>query len=135
MRIDVVNRPGKGHNGAEYIGRGGRGLAGSPLANPRRLGDPRPDGGVWRRGETISLFEQDLRRVLDETQAEASWWDGRRGGYRALSGAERRRIVEEMRRLLARARSGPLALDCFCSPLPCHGEAIQRLLEEMNARA
>lgn len=135
MRITVVNRPGKGHNGAVYIGRGGRGSAGSPLANPRRLGDPKPGGGVWERGETIALFERDLRRVLDPALPAAEWWDGRRGGYRPLNAAERQAIGDEMQRLLALARRGPLELDCFCSPLPCHGDVIRTLLEELALQA
>ena len=131
MQITVVNRPRKGSNGAVYIGRGGRGLAGSALANPRRLGDPRPGGGVWQRGETITLFEQDLRRVLDPALPTAQWWDGRRGEYRWLSAAEREGIRGEVQRLLALARGGPLELDCFCSPLACHGDVIRTLLEEL----
>lgn len=131
MQITVVNKPRKGSNGAVYIGRGGRGVAASPLANPRRLGDPKPGGGVWQRGETVTLFERDLRRVLDPAVPEAEWWDGRRGRYRRLSEPERQAIRDEMRRLLDLARHGPLELDCFCNPLACHGDVIRRLLEEM----
>jgi hypothetical protein len=75
MRITVVNKTDKGRNRAVYIGRAGRGSAGSPLANPRRLGDLKPGGGVWERGETIELYEHDLRRVLDATRPSAQWWD------------------------------------------------------------
>jgi hypothetical protein len=133
MQITVVNKPRKGSNGAVYIGRGGRGVAGSPLANPRRLGDPKPGGGVWQRGETITLFEQDLRRVLDPALSEAQWWDGRRGEYRRLSGPARQAIQREVQRLLALARGGALELDCFCSPQACHGDVIRKLLEELAA--
>jgi len=58
MHVSVVNKPNKGRNGAVW-------QPGSPLANPRRLGDPRPGGGRWERGETIALYERDLRAVLD----------------------------------------------------------------------
>lgn len=135
LRITVVNRPGKGRNGAVYIGRAGRGCAGSPLANPRRLGDARPGGGAWQRGETIALFERDLRRALDPTVPDAEWWDGRRGAYRRLSASERQAMRDEIQRLLRLARSGPLELDCFCSPLPCHGDVIRALLLESASHA
>lgn len=68
---------------------------------------------MWERGETITLFEHDLRRVLDPALATAEWWDGRRGGYRPLGVAERQAIRDEMQRLLGLARRGPLELDCF----------------------
>lgn len=71
MQIRVVNKPRTGQNGCVYIGRPGRALRGSPLANPRRLGDPRPGGGVWGRGESILLYAQDLRRALDPTERHA----------------------------------------------------------------
>lgn len=134
MEIVVVNKPRKGSNGAVYIGRGGKGSAGSPLANPRRLGDPRPGGGVWERGETISLYEQDLRRALDPAAATAQWWDGRPGRYRWLSERERQAMRNEMRRLAALARRGRFELDCFCSPLACHGDVIRKLLLEELGR-
>lgn len=133
MRITVVNKTDKERNGAVYIGRAGRGSAGSPLANPRRLGDPKPGGGVWKRGETIELFEVDLRQVLDPMQPTAQWWVGRRGCYRTLTSAERQAIRDEMTRLYALANQGPLELDCFCKPLACHGDVIRKLLEEKHA--
>lgn len=84
-------------------------------------------------GETITLFELDLRRVLDRTVAVAEWWDGGRGGYRRLSAADRSGMQNESQRLLGIALRGPLELDCFCSSLPCHGDVIRRVLEETAA--
>lgn len=130
--IVVVNKPAKGSNGAVYIGRGGRGLTGSPLANPRRLGDPKPGGGVWERGETVDLFAADLAAVLDATRPVAQWWNGRLGRYLPLSSAARAAIVQEIDRLAELARRGRLELDCFCKrpdrPVRCHGDAIRTLL-------
>jgi hypothetical protein len=130
MDVRVVNKPNKGRNGAVYIGRGGRGTAGSPLANPRRLGDQKPSGGSWERGETIALYERDLRAVLDPAVREARWWDGRRGIYRTLTRGERSEIQAEVARLRALARAGTLELDCFCSPQACHGDVIRRIVLE-----
>ena len=132
MRITVVNKPSKGSNGAVYIGRGGRGSAGSPLANPRRLGDRKLGGGVWERGETIALFERDVRRALDPASPSAQWWDGRSGCYRTMSAAERQAIRAEVQRLLQLARTAPLELDCFCSPQACHGDVIRKILLELE---
>lgn len=130
MNVTVVNKPNKGRNGAVYIGRGGRGTAGSPLANPRRLGDAKPGGGKWERGETIELFERDLRAVLDPTVRVARWWDGWKGVYRVLTAAERATILGEIARLRVLARTRPVELDCFCSPQACHGDVIRRILLE-----
>lgn len=130
MDVRVVNRHNKGRNGAVYIGRGGKGIPGSPLANPRRLGDQKPSGGRWERGETIALYERDLRAALDPAVREARWWDGRRGLYRTLTAVERAEIEAEVARLRALALRGPLELDCFCTPLACHGDVIRRIVLE-----
>jgi hypothetical protein len=128
--VKVVNKPNKGRNGAVYIGRGGRGTPGSPLANPRRLGDPKPGGGAWERTETIVLYERDIRAVLDPAVREAGWWDGRCGAYVVLAPAKRAEIQAEVARLRALARVGTLELDCFCSPQACHGDVIRRIVLE-----
>lgn len=36
----------------------------------------------------------------------------------------------EIARLRVLARGGPLELDCYCSPLPCHGDVLRAILEE-----
>jgi hypothetical protein len=38
----------------------------------------------------------------------------------------------ELKRLLAVARKGSLALVCCCKPLPCHGDVIRNCLEWLN---
>lgn len=130
VEIEVVNRPRglKGTPGAEYIARGGRGVAGSPLANPRRLRDPKPGGGVWERGETIALYERELRAALD-LEAHPTC-DGLSWGERPLTPTHRQAIRDEMNRLYRLAKRGRLALDCFCAPHACHGDVIRAILLE-----
>lgn len=130
-KITVVNiRQPRNQPGAwEYMGRGGKGAKQSPLANPRRLGDPKPGGGVWERGETIELFDYDLGRVLNPDVEVAQWWDGRQGAYRDLSAAKRLEIRMEMNRLYKLAKEGPLWLICFCAPAPCHCDRVKQRLE------
>jgi hypothetical protein len=104
---------------SEYIGRPFAGERGSPLANPRSL------RAGWNRGETIALYEPELRTALDRN-APVALWNGRR-----LSVAEREAMRREMNRLFVVLRStGQVALRCFCAPLACHGDVIARLLLE-----
>lgn len=91
--------------GTVYIGRAGKGEAGSPLANPYRV---RPHG-PYDRGEALVLYEGWLRSQLE-----------------ARSPA----VAGEMNRLYGLARAGKLALRCFCAPHPCHGDVIAKILRE-----
>lgn len=134
-QITVVDKRSKGSNGAIYIARAGRGLAGSPLANPRRLGDPKPGGGVWERGETVEIYERELRAALDRTVAVAYWGYDGDGRPRILAEAERERMRGEMNRLYRLVTAGrDVELDCFCkrhgAHVACHGDVIRKLLIE-----
>lgn len=107
----------------EYIGRPFAGERGSPLANPRSL------RAGWNRGETIALYEPELRTALDRS-APVALWNGRR-----LAAEERESMRREMNRLFMILRSmGQVALRCFCAPLACHGDVIARLLLEAVER-
>lgn len=108
---------------SEYIGRRFAGERGSPLANPRSL------RAGWNRGETIAIYEPELRTALDRS-APVALWNGRR-----LRAAERDAMRREMNRLFVVLRStGQVALRCFCAPLACHGDVIARLLLEAVER-
>ena len=104
MKVTVGNIK-HGHTG-EYIGRAGRGRAGSPLANPFHIG---------RHGTR----EQVIARYR-------SWlWQNIQSGNRE--------VMAELRRLLALARRPEgVQLLCFCAPLPCHGDVIARTLEWLD---
>lgn len=119
--------------GTIYIGRPGRGEAGSPLANPYRIGDPRPGGGHWERGESIAAYERDLREALDPEAPAARW------GGRVLGAVQREAIRAEVRRLGELAAREALRLRCFCvrpdGSGACHGHVIRRILEELHAHA
>lgn len=120
--VNVVNI--RKHRGPSvYIGRGGRGKEGSPLANPRRLGDRRPAGGVWSREETIELFEKELREALSD--APTALWNGK-----PVNACQRAAIRREINEIAAAARSGPVDLACFCAPLSCHGDVIRKVVLE-----
>lgn len=132
LRVVHLHRhPGK----AEYIGRKGKGAPGSPLANPRRLGDPRPDGGVWERGGTLRAYEEELRAALDPS-VDVAFWGYLRDGKtpRRLTSQERAALREEMNRLFQIAEKEELCLACFCAPQDCHGDILVKLLREADLR-
>lgn len=91
--------------GTVYIGRAGKGEAGSALANPYHV---RPHG-PYDRGEALVLYERWLRGQIE---------------------ARSPGVVSEMNRLYGLARAGKLALRCFCAPQPCHGHVIAKILRE-----
>jgi hypothetical protein len=103
-----------GFGGVEYLARGGKGVRGSVLANPRRIGDSDGAGGRWERGATVDLFGRDLRAALDRDVAEAFWWDGRHHEMRKLSDRERAAMRAEMNRLYRLAKAGTLLIGCWC---------------------
>lgn len=131
-----------GFEGVEYLARGGRGRKGSILANPRRIGDPDGRGGKWERGETVDLFERDLRAALDRSVEEAYWWDGRNHRMRKLSEGERGKMREVMNHLYRLARHGTLRIGCWCrderyeeeaSGERCHLDVVKAMLLEKLA--
>ncbi|MNY41735.1 hypothetical protein D3C86_1765720 [compost metagenome] len=40
------------------------------------------------------------------------------------------RVCNELNRLVELAQQGELKLQCFCAPLPCHGDVIKQVLLE-----
>lgn len=93
--------------GAVYVGRRGRGLAGSPLANPYRLDPARP------REEQSEIFDQYKRWLWRRLSADTP---------------ERREIER-----LAGLPDGVLV--CFCAPARCHSEIIRDAIEWWRTRA
>ncbi len=104
MTITVVHV--KHHKGKyEYCGRSNDSfrLPASPLANPYKLRD-----------------EADRQRVLARYQ---KWFDSK-----AQDGDEA--VANELARLINLARTGDVALGCFCAPRICHCDVIKEFIEE-----
>lgn len=89
----------------EYIGRG------SPLGNPfSHMEDTKAQHKVGTREEAIEKYAQWLLEQLQAGNQE---------------------IINEMDRLANIAMStGKLVLRCYCSPKPCHGDVIRKVLLE-----
>lgn len=136
--IQVANLTGKGANGAVYIGRPWRGVAGSPLGNPRVVGARSADGGTWTAGATLPHYERELRQALARDEPRAVWGD------RELTSAERDAMRRTMNDLYRRVQGGEdVVVDCHCKarrrpgeaapagdPAPCHGDIVVKLVME-----
>jgi Domain of unknown function (DUF4326) len=135
--IRVANLTNKGANGAVYIGRAWRGVAGSPLGNPRVVGSRCPDGGTWTAGATLPHYERELRQALDRKQVSAVW------GGRQLLPQQRAAMRTVMNDLFSRVAAGEdVVVDCHCKertdpgeelpvdPAPCHGDIVAKLVME-----
>ena len=125
--IHVVNLPRKGRNGAVFIGHACNGIPGYVLANPRRLGLPRPDGGEWDREDSLAMYLGDLRGLSDRAQPVARWYDT------PLSPEERDAKRGELNRIYRIvAAGGTVLLDHFCRSgnvsVPCTGDVIARVV-------
>jgi hypothetical protein len=134
-RILVVNLPGKGRNGAVFIGHGANGIPTYVLANPRRLGETRPDGGVWTRNDSLDLYVRELRGLSD-TGRDVALWNG--VPLTPCERAEKRAELNRLYRIVA--GGGTLRLDHFCrsgsTGVPCTGDMIALVLNEaLDARA
>lgn len=134
-QILVVNLPRKGRNGAVFVGHGANGIPTYLLANPRRLGDPRPDGEVWTRRESLDLYLRELRGLSDTGQ-EVALWNG--VPLTPCERAEKRAELNRLYRIVAGGRT--LRLDHFCrsgsAGVPCTGDMIALVLNEaLDARA
>jgi len=105
--IRVVNRSYKSATGETvvYIGRGGRGMAGSPLANPFKLTDPSDD---QQRAIFIDQYRAWLTELLSDPNSPQS---------------------KEIARLAVMAKRGAVALQCWCAPKPCHGDVVKDMLD------
>ena len=85
-----------------YIGRGGKGKRGSPLANPFRM-----------------MQESQRQNVLH--QYEFWLWNALKDGTPQMA---------ELQRLIGIYNdTGKLNLVCFCAPKPCHGDFIKLAIE------
>ncbi|MEW5931140.1 MAG: DUF4326 domain-containing protein [Gemmatimonadota bacterium] len=115
-----------------YIGRGipsMPSLAPSPLANPRKVGSPKPGGGVWEAGETVTLYEAELRAALDPRVQRATW------NGRVLRDYEREDMRNAMEDIYETAATlGSVRVGCSCKQpgrvVPCHGDAVVRIAAE-----
>jgi hypothetical protein len=83
-----------------YIGRP------SPLGNPYLLS---PGAPASSRRDAITLYEKWLRERIQLGDRE---------------------VLDELAVLILSARVGPICLQCFCYPLPCHGDVIARVIQE-----
>ena len=136
MKIDVVNvRSGvpDGYSGV-YVGRG-KAPAGFVSA---RLGNPLPvrGKGIWTPATeaacaVITREEPSRRNLIDHAwqmqgfeQGEAArlYLDYLRARCRENS-AERRAILTLARQVKA---GEAIALGCWCTPAPCHADAVRR---------
>ena len=87
----------------EYIGRG------SPLGNPYPIIKGCSDAS---RAVVIAKYRVWLKEQIDTNN---------------------KLVCNELNRLVAIAQQGELKLQCFCAPLPCHGDVIKQvLLEALN---
>lgn len=115
-----------------YIGRGipsMPSLAPSPLANPRKVGSPKPGGGVWEGGESVAIYEAELRAALDPRVQHAAW------NGRVLREREREAMRREMEVVKNEVRTnGRVRVGCSCKQpgrvVPCHGDAVVRIAAE-----
>jgi hypothetical protein len=48
--------------------------------------------------------------------------------------AKHGKVYAEIQRLVEIAEQGDLVLVCWCSPEPCHGEVLKRVIEHLVAR-
>ncbi len=115
-----------------YIGRGipsMPSLAPSPLANPRKVGSPKPGGGVWGAGESVTIYEAELRAALDPRVQHAAW------NGRVLREPEREAMRDAMEDIYETAATlGSVRVGCSCKQpgrvVPCHGDAVVRIAAE-----
>ncbi len=99
--IGNVHRGDLDRPGAVYVGRAGRGLSNSPLANPFRLDRSRP------RDEQEHVLESYRRWLWRHIQTDSP-----------------------QRRELARLAALPDGiLVCFCAPARCHAETIRDAID------
>lgn len=105
MSLNVVNGYLVGFENGIYIGRGGKGKRGSPLANPFQIGK---DGD---RNEVIQKYRKWL--------------------YEQIT-ANNKAVMSELQMIYDLSRYFDIDLVCFCAPNPCHGDVIVRCLKWLN---
>lgn len=105
LKVKVINRKDNRYYSGSVVYIG----RGSVLGNRFLIGK---DGN---RAEVILKYEKWLRASL---------------------AANKTKICNSMNDLLKKARrKRPLYLECFCKPLPCHGDVIKSILLEMDERS
>lgn len=75
----------------------------SPLGNPFKL-----EKGM-KKGSTLEKYEDWLRERISRRDPK---------------------VCSELSRLYKLAKEDSLNLGCWCSPSPCHGDIIKKILEE-----
>lgn len=100
LSLEVVNKH-HGHTGV-YIGRG------SPLGNPySHMNNTQAQFKAATRDDAIEKYEVWLRKQIDQGNTV---------------------VINELDRIGQLVLQGPIKLQCFCSPKPCHGDVIKQTL-------
>ncbi|WP_342597363.1 DUF4326 domain-containing protein [Cyanobacterium aponinum UTEX 3222] len=105
MSLSVVNGKVEGFENCIYIGRGGKGKKGSPLANPFKIGKD-------TREQVIAKYRVWLWEQLQSNNQD---------------------VIDELNHIRSLAQSNDVKLACFCSPLPCHGDIIIRCIHYLDS--
>jgi hypothetical protein len=89
-----------------YIGRGGRGVAASPLANPFKLSRNQP------RAVVIAKYDIWLHGHIRNNNPS---------------------VINELHRIMRlEDEQGTIQLGCFCKPRACHGDCIVAAIESLR---
>lgn len=94
------------------IGNRHHGASGEYIGRGTPLGNPYPITDKLRREEAIRLYDRWLNERINDGDES---------------------VCRELNRLYAMVCRGPLTLVCSCTPKPCHGEVIRRVLEHAYA--
>ncbi|WPF87546.1 DUF4326 domain-containing protein [Cyanobacterium aponinum AL20118] len=120
MSLSVVNGKVEGFENCIYIGRGGKGKKGSPLANPFKIGKD-------TREQVISKY-----RVWLWEQIQSGGVYKHRSQV-AVTTPRNQAVIDELNRIRNLAKTHDVKLACFCSPLPCHGDIIIRCIHYLDS--
>lgn len=99
---------------AVYIGRQFAGLEASPLGNPFPLAKCANDAARDRMVAKYRIYlKAAIARVADGSGSAEDW-----------------AICQELDRLVALAKQGPIKLRCWCAPKACHGDVVAELVAD-----
>lgn len=101
--ITVVNGYKEGFNTGIYIGRGGKGKAQSPFANPFTVKD-------YGLKLCLKKYKEWLQEKLKDKNSP------------------QRVQLETLAEMVMNGHN--IRLVCFCKPKPCHGDIVKQILEE-----
>ena len=83
----------------------------NPLGNPFQLGRGQGFGNLSEREKAIRQYRVHLERELERGSGP---------------------VFEAFQHIVCLVRSGqPVALNCWCAPLPCHGDVIAEKIEQI----